>query len=263
MNVEKIIKAQSREAMNGKWISLVAGFLLLSAMICLVVTGVDLAVSVFGIRNENGMLKPNTENIFTVIVCTGVLVFMLLTPAKNGFLKICYNIASGKEGELKDAFYFFKRNKFLSALQFNLLLTVRFIVNILIGLIPFFILWAVTYFFSLQLLTTVTANEIAYYIQLVFFITGIVFGIIRSAKLYIADFLFIENDGETENTISASKAILKKHGKDAFRLFISFIPWIALCFFVLPAIYVIPYMSTSFATSSKWLIRLYKDGKIV
>lgn len=263
MNVEKTIKAQSREAMNGKWTSLVAGFLLLAAMVFLVVTGVDLACTVFGIRTEDGALKPNTENVLTIIVCVGVLAFMLLSPIKNGFLKICYDIASGKDGELKDAFYFFQRNKYLSALQLNLLLTVRFIVNTLIGLIPFFILWAVTYFFSVQILTTVTANEIVFYIQLVLFIAGIIFGIIRSAKLYIAEFLFIENDGETENTLPVSKTILKKHGKDAFRLFISFIPWIALCFFVLPAIYVIPYMSTSFATSSKWLIRLYKDGKIV
>ena len=37
---------------------------------------------------------------------------------------------------------------------------------------------------------------------------------------------------------------------------ISFSGWLLLCFFVVPALYVIPYVSVSALTSAKWLFQL-------
>ena len=57
--------------------------------------------------------------------------------------------------------------------------------------------------------------------------------------------------------------IKRKHMMDYYKLFFSFIFWLAYCIFVIPGMYVIPYFTTSLGTTSKWLINLYKEGKTV
>lgn len=53
------------------------------------------------------------------------------------------------------------------------------------------------------------------------------------------------------------KMFVKNFG-NTMKLYFGFAGWIALCFFVVPAFYVLPYISTSFATSAKWLISIEK-----
>ncbi|MCH5304747.1 MAG: hypothetical protein J1E41_07780, partial [Ruminococcus sp.] len=170
---------------------------------------------------------------------------------------------NGEKADFSDMFYFFKRNKFISTIQFNLLVTLKIILNFTIGLIPYFAVKLITYLFSIQLLTTVGANEIFFELQVFLFALAITFALIRSLRLFVTEFLYIENEDDFSQIFSAAKTINKKHSKDLVFLFFTFLAWIASCFFVIPALYVIPYFITSFANSSKWLIRLYKDGKMV
>ena len=83
-------------------------------------------------------------------------------------------------------------------------------------------------------------------------------------KRITKDFLYADNSEEKFTYYrKVTKVINNRHYKDIKKLFWSFIFWFALCFFVLPIFYVMPYAITSFATSEKWLIKLYKDGKMV
>ena len=43
------------------------------------------------------------------------------------------------------------------------------------------------------------------------------------------------------------------------KLIFSFIGWIALCFFVVPAFYVLPYILVSMSYSAKWLFTLNRN----
>lgn len=262
MNIEKTIRSQAKSALNGKWVAVTAGFFLLSAVVSLLITLVYVFGNFFCIWTEDDVIKNGYETAFTVIVCISVLIGVFLSPFKNGFLKLCYDIVSDKEADFGVMFYFFKRNKYLTTIQFNLIMAVKIIINILIGLIPYFILSQITYFFSIQLMPTVTANEIVFYIKIALVVLGIIFAVIRSVRLFITEFLYIENDADEKGIFQAARKINKKHGKSQRKLFYGFIPWIALCFFVLPMIYVFPYLTATFANSSKWLIKLYKEGKI-
>ena len=47
------------------------------------------------------------------------------------------------------------------------------------------------------------------------------------------------------------------------KLFIGFIGWAALCFFVVPAFYVVPYFLTTSAMSAKWLFELEGSRDII
>ena len=47
------------------------------------------------------------------------------------------------------------------------------------------------------------------------------------------------------------------------KLFIGFIGWAALCFFVVPAFYAVPYFLTTSAMSAKWLFELEGSRDII
>ena len=69
-----------------------------------------------------------------------------------------------------------------------------------------------------------------------------------------AMFLFIDDSNSNVFCCFGKgvKMFVKNFG-NTMKLYFSFAGWIALCFFVVPAFYVLPYISTSFATSAKWL----------
>ena len=48
--------------------------------------------------------------------------------------------------------------------------------------------------------------------------------------------------------------VFKNFGK-ALSLFLSFIGWFALCFFVVPSMYTVPYFITASANEAKWLLK--------
>lgn len=264
MKIEKQIRFQAKDALKDNWISPLSGLFLLIAVNTLLVTLVYTAGFFMNIFTDEGELKSGCVITYTIIVCSSVLIAVLISPLKNGFMKICYKLSNGEEADYGDMFYFFSGNKYFQTLQFNLILAVKIIINILIGLIPFFILNITAWAFSLQLLTTVTANEIFSYANITLFVLGIIIAVLLSVKIIVSEFIFIDNDADDlAEVFAASRNILKKHKRDINNLFYSFILWIALCFFVFPALYVIPYITTAFATSSKWLIKLNKEGNTV
>ena len=262
MSIEKTIRSQARYSLKENWIPAISGFFLLATVFFLLVTFVVCAGDIFNIWTEDGLLKKNCENTLMIIVCLAVLLGVFLSPFKNGFYKLCYDIADNKKADFASMFYFFKGNKCLTTLQFNLLIAVRIILYLIIGLIPYYLLSIATYLFSIQLMPTVEANETVSVLKTIFIILAVVFAVTESVKLFLAEFLFIENDGDSSEVFRCAKAISKVHGKSLRKQFLSFVFWIALCFFVFPLIYVLPYFSTTYANSSKWLIRLYKEGKI-
>lgn len=263
MNTEKKIRLQTKDYLKGNWVTAASGFFVLAASLFLVFAFEESFEYLFNIWTEDGALKSGSETVFTVIACVSVLAAILLSPFKNGFFKMCYNIVNDKEADLQDVFYFFKRNKYLTTLQFNLIMIIRIAFNFFIGLIPCIILNVLTFSFSVQLLPTVEANEIVFYINIVLIVLGVIYGIISSVKFFITEFLFIENDAEMSGVFSVSGKIIKSYRKSILKLFLGFLPWIALCFFVVPSIYVVPYLTSTFADSSKWLIKLYKEGKVI
>ena len=85
--------------------------------------------------------------------------------------------------------------------------------------------------------------------------------LIIAVRLVVPEFVFVDNF--EANVFEIAKVITKKHLKDYYKLIATFLVWIASCIFVLPGLYVIPYLTTSMGTTSKWLINLYKEGKTV
>ena len=65
-------------------------------------------------------------------------------------------------------------------------------------------------------------------------------------------------DNETlsvKQIFQCTSTIMKNNTGSAAKLIFSFIPWLLLCLLVLPALYVIPYMTQSLCISAKWMTR--------
>jgi len=256
MRTEKIIRSQAKESLKGNWTSAVAGFFLLFAAFLIVQALFELLLSVTGVLSGEEVNKGSETKVLIISIVTFFLAFAL-TPFKNGFIRLCYNIALGRSDGLRDVFYFFSRiNLYVKALQFNIMMALRFVLYFFVALIPYILCLITDIIFfttSENIAMTIIANVLLY--------LGIIAASFYSVRLFAYDFAFVDNC--EANPYRTANVILKNHSGDYYKLAFSFIFWILSCFFVLPALYVIPYFTTSLGTTSKWLINLYKEGKTV
>ena len=260
MSTEKLIRSQAKKSLSGNWTTAVAGLFVLLAEVFLGVVFYSTLISLSGIFDDSEKLKAGSEPIlFVILVLTFVFCFAL-TPFENGFYRLCYNIAIGRGDGLRDVFYFFSGTKqYFKALQFNIIITLKKALYALIGFAPYIIFSAI----RIIVQTSLNESQIQMFgvIEAVLSTIGAVASVIISIRLIIPEFVFVDNF--EANVFGIAKVITKKHLKDYYKLIATFLAWILSCIFVLPGLYVIPYLTTSLGTTSKWLINMYKEGKTV
>ncbi len=262
MKTERIIRSQARDALKGNWIVAVSGLFLLLAVIFLIEIFYEALINLTGILSGE-TIKKGSELTLVIVLCAVFLITFALSPFKNGYYRLCYNIAQGRSDGLRDAFYFFSGIKiYFKTLQFNIIIMLKKVLYALISFIPYFL----CLLFELVLFTnfikpTTSTNALFDTLEFVLVIIGSVSTVIISVRLVIPEFVFVDNF--EANAFSIAKSISSKHLDDYYKLVFSFGFWILSCFFVLPGLYVIPYLTTSLGTSSKWLINKYKEGKTV
>lgn len=263
MSTEKIIRSQAKKSLRGKWVTAICGLFTVFAFILLVFVFYFSLCEIFNIFNSDGYVSQSKRIPLVVIILITFLLGFALSPVKNGYFRLCCKIAENREAEFRDVFYFiFGIKEYLRALSFNICILARMALFFIIGFIPFFILNMLNGMF-VDLFATVTANKVLYVLSELLIIAGVTYGLVQSLTLFISEFMFAQGEhGDTHSIFRTERAIRKKHHSDLIILTGTFLLWLLLCFFVLPAIYVLPYFTVSMATSSKWLIKLYKDGKM-
>jgi hypothetical protein len=262
MNIEKTIRKQSRDALKKNWIGAVSAFFILAGFALFAYLIFVSLLYIFDVFNANGEIRQRC--VFTVmgIVTATIVIAFLLTPSINGFFKYFYEISRNNENDLRNTFYFFFGIKrYFKTLLFNFYILVSLIPNFIVGLLPYYILQGVDMF--IDVFPTVGAEQIGEVIYSSLFVLGITIGIMLSLRMIFIEFLYIDDDSKNIGYFF-SKSVERlafKHLKDYIILVFSFIPWFALSLLVLPVLYTIPYFTQSLATSSKWLIKLNKDGQ--
>ena len=259
MKAEKIIRAQARGALKGNWVAAVSGVFTVLVFYLLVFFIFSLTVNIFDVSTENGMIKSGGEISYLLILCFTFVLVVAVSPVKNGFTRLCYKIQSDGDADFKEIFYFFSGIKiYFKAIHFNILYALRRLLCYLIAAVPYAAFTLAVG--ALSVFITVSA-DIVFVIGTVLSALGIALGFLISLRFLPAQFIFAAE--LEQNAFIANKYTVKGHYRDLIKLAVSFIPWALLCFFVLPALYVIPYFFTSAATSTKWLFKLYKEGKSV
>lgn len=259
MNKEKLIKNQALTALKGSWIVLIAMALMISAVI-IAISGLGSIAQIItkSVDVSTGLAKSGREFVYGLTDGLTYAVMFFFSPLINGFFKSAYIVAHNEIPSFWELFAFFKS----PALYFK---------TILLNLILVLIMSAAVFAFSFGYLITIitdslrTDNEAV--ITLLTAVLNIFFGslsvlLISFVYLFFVNYaMFLYVDNPNTNVFCCFgrgiKMFVKNFG-NTMRLYFSFIGWIALCFFVVPAFYVLPYISTSFATSAKWLISIEK-----
>ncbi len=262
MRKEKIIRSQARDSLKGNWTAAVAGVFVLLAVIFILEASYELLCLSFGVFSDE-KIKSGYEFIYIAIVCFVSVFAFAVTPFINGYFRLCYNIACERSDGLRDIFYFFSGIKqYFKALLFNFIIALKTVLYTIISFIPYTMYRVFKdVILGTILKTDVSSHEFTAVIEIILFIIGVALAILISIRLFIYEFVFVDNF--EANVFGISKILKKNHLRDYYKLVFSFIFWILSCFFVLPGLYVIPYFMTSLGTTSKWLINLYKEGKTV
>ncbi len=248
MSKESIVCRQARKALSGNWTLVIAGLMVVFASLMTVFLFFVLLCYFAGF-GDSEEIELNVAYIIITFLSYAVLMF--LSPLKNGFFRLCYRLSVGEKSDFSDVFYFFSGSgRYFKAVGYNLLLVLRVAVYNLASFLPYNIISIVA-----------PKNSVTSVILAVFFGVGTALFVLLCTFLWVREFVFVDRDMRPIREIRrASGMIISSHILDIITLTYRFIPWIALCFFVLPALYVIPYMSTAAATASKWFIMLYKEN---
>ncbi len=262
MKIERIIRNQAKDKLKNNWTGAVSALFVFFGFVIALVLLFEILISIFKVYDINGDFKKSAETTLNVILVVTLAAGMFLTPVKNGFFKYFYELSNTGESNLRTVFYFFFGIKrYFKTVLFNLIIMGITILNITITLLPYWILKIID--IAVDLFPNVAAEQTGFIIYSILLGLGITAGIILSLRLIFIEFLYIYKDNMNLGFYFGKKAtkLSIKHHKDYIILVFTFTLWIILCFFVFPALYVIPYLTESLATSSKWLIKLNKDGQ--
>lgn len=259
MKTEKIITLQAKDRLKGNRVTVISAFLFICAvLLCLNCLQSIALVALDTVNLDSGEIRYGKE--FTAYA-SDVLLFLsilLLSPLLNGFIKICYSAAQNIQPQMSLLFGYFKSPAlYFKTVLFNLLP----LLIISLGVYEIGIMSASLSLSGIDLqiseeFAIILLNLISLLIKTAF---AIIFLLIFFLFIHYALFLYADNcEGNIIYYYSKGIAIALRHFGSTVKLFFHFIGWILLCFFVVPAFYVIPYYAVSFAVSAKWLISLEK-----
>lgn len=207
---------------------------------------------------HSGQTFDRRSIIYLSIYSAYAVTALLFSPVINGFIKAAANTALYKKCESTDIFFCFRgAGRYFKTVLYNLLLcmlyfTVSGALNLNGYLNVFFGSWFNQELgWNIDSFLIVLAGVVTVFIRILVFMLFVHYPLMAQA---LSDNIGIK-DG-----VFAMLAFSVKHFKHIFKLTFSFFGWFALCFFVVPALYVVPYFLVSALTSAKWLFALEKRG---
>ena len=256
MSAEKIIRHQSREKLktNGYVKPLFALALVLTFCLLLEVI-ISTFASIVGLLTlytniDKTLIETISGSAILILICALALLF---SPIVLGYFKMIAN----EKYELSDAIYFFSSKKlYTKAVLFSLSFVARMIIPTILFFIPLFIMIVVgesTKGLSSDFVFIIGKNTLVIITVLALFI--------YSVKYFLAFRLFCNDTSAKVNThFYNSKMMMTGHGMNVSKLLLSFTPWLLLCITVLPALYVIPYITQAMSICGKWIFEISRNG---
>ena len=239
MKRERIVKQQAREALRGNFSILIAGF---SALVVAYLTVVYLA---YVIEIPAGVVDVESEEVidsmrqFDMLVTLGQgFLFAALSPLLNGWLHTAARAVISGKSEITDMFYYFgSAVRYFKTVVLNLSLCVL----------------AAALITPLEVVKNIFFNDD--FGGAIMSAVMIVWGLfVYMILVHYPLFLYAVDDGKPVWHYAIGLVGFSfRHFGALLRLLFSMLGWIALCFFVVPVIYVAPYLITACANSARWL----------
>lgn len=262
MSTEKIIRQQAKDSLRSNWTNVIAAVLAFFAVVIALEGLLYIFCFQFKLVNiETGSINQNKQLFYYLAEIVVFVLFLFVSPVINGIIKMVYNTSALGKAEIYDMFFFFKKaGRYFKTVLFNFFLLALFSV----------LSFGLDVYGYLSMFFDKSLSDGFYFDGISFLLLGAY--IISVVLKILIFFMFIHYP-----IIAYSMNMNVPYGKYFFgfvgfsarnlwatlKLFFSFIGWMALCFFVVPAFYVLPYLMTSMVTSAKWLFALEKDRGVV
>lgn len=239
MSNERIIKQQARQALKGNLSVLIAGMGAVAVMVLMLDLVLQIpAIMLHLVDTETGLVKDGMQLNYVLLAVAAAILSVLASPLFNGFLKLAANTAVQKSCGITDMFYYFGNPvRFFKTVLINMALCCIFVVlTEPVGVVcdSFDDLW-----FAPALTVGLVLWRIIVYIFLIHYpLAAYTLNDSRALPHYL--FGYIE--------------FSFRHCGALIKLLLTMAGWIALCFFVVPAVYVVPYLAVVLMNSARWLL---------
>ena len=257
MSTEKAIKNQAKESLRGNTLTVIAAIV----FFCVILIAADSLTSLAAEVTQAAFADTQSEwlrqPVLTVLCGVVFIAVFLLSPIVNGIFKMFCNIALYNKTELSDMFFYFRSPAaYLKTCELNIFLTAFYMI--------------LSYGFDIyHYAVTIAGRDLQdateFGIIEITLAAALVLTVVIKILIYLIFVHYQLLAYAMFDNIPVAKAAFGmfgfslRHLGAAIKLLASFIGWIALCFFVVPAFYVLPYLLASMSTSAKWLFSLDKD----
>ncbi len=257
MNAEKFVKQEAKKKLNGSWVRAVAGLLTALLVPLIAVLIMEIAFSFLNVSDGTGFTDYMV--FFLLFMAIAVAEIILFLPIVNGLIRMYCSLADKGTADVNDIFYFFEtKRRYFAALRLSLTVFFRCVVAAIVCMVPASVCAAVSeYIYQKSFarsddLTLVRTLDVC---TVILIILGIAALVVFALRYLFSLSLFSYYGYSPEQSLNAGAAAAKRGNKSLVRLTASFIPWILLLFFVVPFLYVLPYMLCAYAVSVKYLLQ--------
>ena len=253
MSAEKIIRKQGRELLQHNYVAALVGLLMISFVFVIYDTLTSVS-SLLIMMTCEGMSDEVTDIIiYSVGLPVGIGAVYLCSPVFIGYERMYRRASvSCERFDPADLFYCFHKGRYGRALRLNLSLTVRMLVPALVASLP----PVIYYILSVNVFEHFYDTPTYRLYMFILVICSVFLTVMWGFRYFAVYALYNDYDYMSVREIFAyNREVANSAGNKPVQLLLSFIPWLLLCIAVLPMLYVIPYLSASFATSCKWLTK--------
>ena len=250
MTAEAIIKSQARSLLKHNFVKAIVALLIL-ILPFYIIDGTTTAISCALIESISD------EGLYSILVYSigypvEFIMFFLLSPVINGYVRAFYKAAYSDTIDLRDVFYHFERGRYGSALSLNIRIILRMLLPALILYSPLIIFDIIVANSGSDFAGTVLYNNCRF----LFAVLSTVTTTLYSLRYFTVFTVSADNPQFTpEQVFAYNKYIMQNRTGSAAKLIFSFTPWMLLCLLILPMLYVIPYMTQSMCVSAKWMTK--------
>lgn len=259
MTIEKEIKRQARASLRGNLSRLIAAAGLAALVLLLLEYLEYLCFYLTGVMDwESGELAATDGPAFYAVTGVFLAAVLLASPVLNGFVYMAAQTAVKKECRSLDVFrYFTDSNRYFKTVLINMLLFVMVgVASSALDLSGWLRLLSADWFdaapgFTPERVVTVFTGVITWLVRVLLFML--------LAHYPLLSYAFDETQG-VKRCVFGTLRFSFRHFWQLLRLACCFIGWFALCFFVVPALYVLPYYAVAAADSARWLFQMEGSG---
>ena len=250
MSAEAIIKSQARNTLKNNYPKAVIA-LLITLLPYYIIDGSTTVIScVFSYFIAETALR--SVLIYSIGYTFEILAFFLFSPVINGYIRAYYNATYTGSIDMTDVYYYFEGDRYKKALALNIRALVRLLLPAALLYLPLIVFEILSAQIGEPFYGSVPYIDIFFVLSVIS--TTALF--IYSLRYFTAYTISCDIDSLTpKQAFEYSKHIIKGRTGSMRKLVLSFIPWLLLCIFVLPALYVIPYLTQSLCISAKWMTK--------